>query len=213
MASDSDLSRHREPHIEAFSDSLTVVERLTPIAGGAMLGEVHAFCYLACLLSIFEQQSPTSWGYEFTALPPTLPYAPEITEAVQKLEEIGLLSRKGNVYLITEDGRQELLLWSGLKQLEARRRYLDGATGASLVVGVPSVGNDLAYEPQLQRASKLKQPRELLAEATLSPLFEQFTALRQAVGSRVQDLLTPAAVYLSFLSTEAESDDSPNSQF
>lgn len=167
------------------------------------MGEIHAFAYLACLLSLFERHSPSQWGYKFTALPPTLPYAPAITDGVKALEAALLIRRVGDAFAPTDVGVHQASLWSGLGQLAWRRRYLDGATGASLISGVPGVTNSLSNEPQLQRASDLGQPRELLEEATLIPLFEQFAALRQAIGGDVADLLAPAAVYLAFLESES----------
>jgi hypothetical protein len=189
--------------IEAAYDSLVIVDRLTPIAGGATLGEIHAFAYLACLLSLFERKPAADWGYEFTALPPTLPYAPSVTDAIKILEMASFLRRSDGIYSLTKAGSQDCMVWSGLGQLSWRKRYLEGATGASLVTGVPAVANDLSNEPQLQRAAEMGGPRELLEEATLIPLFEQFTALRQAAGGDVEDMLTPAAVYLAFLSSQS----------
>jgi hypothetical protein len=188
--------------VYALYDGLVIADRLTPIAGGATLGEIHAFAYLGCLLSLFERRATSDWGYDFAAIPPTLPYAPAITDAVHLMERRQFLERDDQVYKPSLKGFRESSLWSGLGQLGWRRRYLDGATGASLVTGVPAVSNDLSNEPQLRRASDMGEPRELLQEATLIPLFDQFVALRQAVGEKAEDLLTPAAVYLTFLSSE-----------
>lgn len=187
---------------EPIFDCLFILRQLEPIAVGATLGEVQAFAYLACLLSVFEGSPPDSWCYSFVALPPTLPYAVELTDAATALESAGLTRSEKNVMLTTERGAAECLLWAGLSQLSWRKRYLEGATGASLIGGVPAFGNDLSNEPQLQRATVLGQNRELLQQGTMTRLFEQFTALREAIGSDFQDLMTPAAVYLSFLSSE-----------
>lgn len=197
-------NRNSRAQSEALFDALVIVNRLKSVADGATIGEIHAFAYLACLLSLFERSPAVAWGYPFTALPPTLPYAPAITDAVDALELAGFAVRQGDLYVLTESGAVECSIWMDLRQLAWRRRYIDGATGASLVVGVPAVTSDLGNEPQLQRAAILGRPGELLDEATLAPLFEQFAALRQAVGEDAQDLLTPAAIYLTFLASESQ---------
>lgn len=187
---------------ESLFDVLFILNQLRPVADGATLGEIQAFAYLGCLLSLFEGEPSEQWKYSFVAVPPTLPYSVELRDAVDVACGAGLLLSRRHLMILTERGAAECGLWAGLSTMAWRRRYLEGATGASLVSGLPALSNDLSYEPQLQRAARLGKHRELMQTESLSELFDQFTALRTAIGSRFEDLMTPAAVYLAFLASE-----------
>jgi hypothetical protein len=185
--------------LEASFDSLFVIRRLCNYAQKALLVEIHAFSYLACLLSMYEKRPLGSWGYTFAAVPPAIPYAYDIKDAVDAFVDGRLITSHADGYRITSHGISELEIWMQLGLFKHRIRYLEGATGTTLTLSPAEVLGRLEDEPQLSLTRALRQPRELLTEESSTQLYRQLVALELAIGREVRDLLAPASLYLQFL--------------
>jgi len=178
--------------------------------------ELHTFAYLACLMSIFRGRPASDWGYTFSAVPPTLPFSPAIESALADLIKGGFIEAtvppgpKNNTEVvlarhgITDRGRQELEIWRGLTMFSSRVAYLDAATKTAVFSSFPAVVNSLSYEPQLNAALLTDGPRMLLTSVTSAPLYEQFAALLEVLGSEHEELIVPASLYLNFLTQQAQ---------
>jgi len=207
----------------ASFDVLSIVSLLDTIEPPREF-ELHTFSYLACLLYVFDGYPASSWGYTFSAVPPTVPFSTTLSSAVEQLVSSGLLDRlsvsdslqsntsvpmsaslAGSQYLpperfaLTADGLQEFEFLSSLQMLRGRSKYLSAATSTSLIYSVPAVVNSLVEEPQLRQALRTTTPQSLLVSITSQPLYEQFEALREAIGGEVHHLSVPATVYVGYL--------------
>jgi hypothetical protein len=218
--------------VEGFSaasfDVISVVSLLNPVEPPSEF-EIHTFLYLGCLLYLFDGHPASSWGYSFSAVPPTVPFSTTLSMTIDQLVSSGLLGRIDDAseatssvgggdtleeemyalpskYRLTEDGRQELKFLSSLHTLQERAKYLEAAASTSLVYSVPAVINSLVHEPQLWQAVRTQVPRSLLAAITSRPLYEQFEALRDAIGGEVRHLSIPATVYVGYLEQQAQDD-------
>jgi hypothetical protein len=188
----------------ACFDAMYILGQLQPVAGGGTQGEVQVFAYLSCVLTLFHQKAPIDWGYRFAALPPALPYAVDLTEALDGLvaaQYAQPVSRSS--YALTDQGQIEVQKWSRLYAFQERPAYLSAAVGASTFMSIPLVGAALRNDPQLVHADVLKRRVELFGDSPASDVLEQFIALREALGGRVESLLTPALVYLEYLTLNA----------
>lgn len=208
----------------ASFDALTLVSLLAVVEPPSDF-DIHTFSYLGCLLFVYQGNPASSWGYSFSAVPPTIPFSTTLSRSVDRLASSGLLEHARDTethdvsgapdarpspvlerYRLTEIGREELAFLSSLHLMRQRTEYLTAATSTSLVYSVPAVINALIHEPQLMQAIKTQAPRALLAAASSRSLYKQFAALRDAMGQQVHHLSVPATVYVGYLEEQGYDD-------
>lgn len=198
----------------AAFDALTIVQLLGGVGGPSNV-DLHAFAYLACLMSVYRGRPASEWGYAFTAVPPTLPYSPALQAAIDLLVRGGLLARRatgeapsGQVFFdgvlqTTADGEEELSYLGTLADVEGRSEFLSAATSTARMRTVPSVSNALSFEPGIAQATRTSTVRMLLKEDLSKPLYEQFSVMEDLLGADHRNLVIPASLYLRFLDASA----------
>ncbi|MFJ1553578.1 hypothetical protein [Streptomyces mirabilis] len=169
--------------------------------------EVQLFCYLSCLLGLYDGRPVSDWGYEFAATPSISPFSTACSDSLEILQFRRFVVEKDGAFTISPAGATELERWGRLSLLSGRTRYLRGATGAATAIPVAALGNGVSLDPQIVRASRLHDSRPLLEEVGLSGVYEQFQALESALGGKVRDFMVPAVVWLSYLLQQEEKGD------
>lgn len=187
-----------------------VADSLAATAGGVAEPELHMFCYLACLLALYDGREPSWWDYEFTATKVGAPYSKTLDDAKQLLAATGLLRTDEELLAITEQGRLDKKLFMSFQTYAPRVKYLMAACNVSLAFPLASMGPALAHEPQLRAAMKLVQTRTLLDEAGLALLRPHFNALQKILAypgedAADRDLSVPAVIWLTYLAREIKS--------
>ncbi|MFI7419068.1 hypothetical protein [Nonomuraea sp. NPDC049684] len=190
---------------EASFDALFVVSEVSGERGGISLSAVQIFIYLACLLGLYDRKPVASWGYTFFSTPASSPFSLELFHAVEFLKSRHLLASNEDKLQITETGKRELKRWLELGRFKDRIPYLRGSTGASAAMPVSSVEEGVSHEPHLARAVHLDVPQELLEDANLTQVYDQFAVLKTTLGNDIPDYMVPAVVWLSFLLEQASS--------
>lgn len=174
--------------------------------------ELQTFAYLACLMSVYRGDPASDWGYAFSAVPPTLPFSPAVEAALSDLVTSGRLTRinsdksgaVGDAYALTAIGQDDLAFLSELEAFAPRVEFLRAAGKTALFTSPPAVVNSLAYEPQLAQALRLDNPRLLLTQVSSEPLYREFSALVEVLGSEHDELIVPASLYVRFLQQRAQ---------
>ncbi|MPY33146.1 hypothetical protein FNH09_18335 [Streptomyces adustus] len=188
---------------EASFDALFVASELSREGEEVTLSAVQIFIYLACLLGLYDKKPVASWGYKFLSTPASSPWSMELYNAVEWLKSKRLLAADEEKFRLTPTGKKELELWMSLGRFSDRVPYLRGATGASAAMPVSSVEEGVSREPHLARAVELDVPQELLEDANLKQVYDQFSVLKATLGSDIPDYMVPAVVWLSFLLEQA----------
>lgn len=191
-------------------DALRLCSNIGRASGcGATAPELHAFSYLGCLLSVYDNSSMGEWGYGFHATPTGSPYAPELDKAVQWLRAAGLLTQDGDAALtLSMEGEADLEQLAKHESVAARLQYLDAAGAAAVLMPLPSVTSALSHEPQLERVLGTPQARNLLDKAgrqLIAPHFETVAAAFNDNGLPDPDLALAATVWLTALAEEEPS--------
>jgi hypothetical protein len=190
------------PKAFAGFDALYIVDALARFAGGAGAVELHLFAYLACLVSVYAQNDPDEWGYEFVATPSGAPYAETLADEADRLQAAGRLLQSGPLIVLSAAGAADLSTLSRFATVQSRRRFLDAGCSSATLMPLPAVTNAIAREPGLQQALTGDSPKELLRRADLILVDEQFSAVAEVVATanRTQiDLLGPTTLWLSYL--------------
>jgi hypothetical protein len=186
------------PCPEAVYDCMAICESLETITGGAGELEIAHLAYLACLLSVYEGDPPSEWGYDFAVTPSMAPFSRELSKATHDLIVSGLLQESPDGICLTDRGRRNMEVLANLKRFDRRRVAVDAACKSASAIPLPLVTESMAAEPQLKRARELDSTRSLLDEAGRHSVMEHFRALAIAVPP-VNDLFVPAVVWLTYL--------------
>ncbi|MFY1652160.1 hypothetical protein ACN27J_14845 [Solwaraspora sp. WMMB762] len=213
----------------AIFDALTLVGLLESVEKPSEF-EIHTFAYLSCLLNVYDGHPASSWGYSFSAVPPAVPFSSTISLTLETLLSMGLLTRSYDTappstdspteatvgshspirLELTDAGKKEQKFLSSLETMRRREKYLEAAKSTSLIYSVPAVVNSLVHEPQLWQAAKTVGPRKLLVAISSRPLYDQFEALKDALGRDAHHLSVPATVYVGYLEESARGDLNPS---
>lgn len=104
--------------------------------------------------------------------------------------------------MLSVAGWAELELLGGFSSAEARTPYLESGCAAASLLPLPTVAHAVSQEPGLRHALSAKASRELLGDAELILVDEQFGAVTEALSERSgehRDLLVPTTLWLSYL--------------
>lgn len=183
----------------AYFDTLALGERMGDLVDGFSRTEIHLFAYAGCLLSLYEGQPVSDWGYEFASTDNGLPFSVEVDEAVETAMGLGLVHSHGPLLVLTDDGRAEL---SSLRQMEGskvRERYLAGATDALLVFNPGNIREAFNYDPAISFLKKGKRTDWLLSQPIVERFYGNFRQLREALAYEARDLSVPLVSWLQYL--------------
>ena len=189
-------------------DVLHLTRRVDCSSNGARIEELHAIAYLACILSVFDDQPADSWGYGFAATGSGAPFSATIGDAVESLAASGLLESTAGSYRLSPRGEVIRMKIETHLGPSLRLRYLDAAASTTLAMAVPTVTEALMKDPQLRGAITRSQRRNLLDNAGIALLRPHFNGLRSVsvlqpdVGSGVS-LFAAAVLWLRYLRAEA----------
>ena len=183
----------------AVFDALFLGQALSAPLGYFTATDVQTFSYLACLLTLYKKRPVSDWEYFFAGTKYGAPFSTEIQEALEVLENNGLISSSEEGLKITNEGREELTILQCISQNRQRTPFLDGAS-ACLAALPPGVIRDaLSNEPELSSVRNLRATRGLLLGSGLTVLYDQFDELSSIMGIEIENLTVPALTWLSCL--------------
>lgn len=198
---DSPETSFAESYSSASFDALAVMHLVAKRSKPGRV-DIHVLAYLACLLSVFDGWPASIWGYQFSAVPPTLPFSPLLNSALDDCLTAGLIARGDSnteILEITPDGRAEHEFLVNMKTLAPRLPYLSAASATTVLYSLPAVLNSVSREPQLQQAAIAGTPRLLLDRLSSDQLYKDFEILQAVMKDLPPDLVVPASLYLRFL--------------
>jgi hypothetical protein len=184
---------------QATFDVLWIAVRLESPLDGLTRPEIHLFCYIACLLSIYRRRPSSEWSYGFIRSQWGAPFSSSVNSAIDGLIAGGLLVLSGELIVSTPEGRGLAAVLSGVSEHSWRTEFLEGACASALAMPAGAMRSALRQEPSMRGASVHHEPRPLLTDSDDVALYEQFDAVNTAIGSDVKDLMVPSIVWLSYL--------------
>lgn len=184
---------------QASYDVLAIVGRLQGAMNGVTVPEIHLLAYLACLLALYRGYPAGSWEYRFVRSDWGSPFSQEVQCAIATLEDRQFLVRDVEAMHLTANGRE---FWTFLAERHEhawRTSALDGACSSALTIPAGVIRQAIHGEPSLRTASIHQSTRMLLDTGDIALLHHHFTALSEAVGPNVADLIVPSVVWLRYL--------------
>lgn len=182
----------------AYFDALAVCANLPKDLIRIAKLEIHLFAYLSCLLSLYDRQPASAWGYRFGVTRDGYPFSSDNEDAIGHLISRGKLVCDGEYVSLSEPGEIEYSFLSALSVYRSRVSFIEGACSSALAMPLGSIRQAIYRDPDIQRSFSLSQPRMLLSEEAQHQLYAQFATLSQVIGVDVKDLMVPAVIWLMY---------------
>lgn len=187
---------------KASFDTLAVSVQLFNIVGPISSWEVHLFSYLACLMSLYDGNPPSDWGYRFAATESGSPYSYDLDVAIEQGIQFGFLEYRDHLISVSESGAQELDALSTLSELQKRMVYLEPACSSALAMPVGFVRAAVHRDATISSVARLETSRCLLEDMSLIQVQDQLDLVRSALGEPQREFLSPAITWIAYFSQE-----------
>ncbi|QRX64300.1 hypothetical protein JS578_03335 [Dysgonomonadaceae bacterium zrk40] len=184
----------------AIYDTLFVGNKLQRFIGDFNSSEVQLFCYFSCLLSLYEGNPTSFWGYKFIKNDLGVPLSNDVYTALDCLLRNNELAKADDYYKITNEGVLKCNALSEFGRFENRNKYLEASCESLLALPIGYIRNSINNEP-IVRAANNSSIRTLVDEdnGAVALLYEQFELLKEAIDSKDSDLFVPAVTWLKYL--------------
>lgn len=181
----------------AFFDVIAISTKLNTFIGGCSSPEIHLFAYLACLLTLFDREPISNWGYGFIVTENGNPFGLEIEKGVNLNVSRGNLEEVDGLYTLTKRGKGEYSLLSSLGNFVRREKYLEGSCSSLAPLPLGYVRQGIKSDEAIRSAIKLEQTNLLFTEASLSIMYTEFAEILDVIGSKTSNLIIPSSIWLS----------------
>ena len=189
----------------AIYDTLFVGNKLQRYIGDFNSSEIQLFCYFSCLLSLYDGNPISFWGYKFIKNDLGVPLSTNVYDALDCLVRNNEVEIVSDYYEITSDGYSKCELLSELCRFRDRRKYLDAACESLLALPLGYIRSAINSEP-IVKAANNSAIRTLVDEenGAITLLYEQFELLKEVINSHDTDLFVPAVTWLKYLQLPKE---------
>lgn len=191
---------------EANFDILYVISDLELQYDGLLEQEIQNLLYLASLLSLFDGNPHSMWGYSFISVS-SLPFSPEIPKQLDIMLRKGFILYELDKYKLEPKGRDLLLKIAKFSYVNLRKKYLESCTDAMLTIPLPLFSNSLSKESLLEDMKKHPR-RELLGDGIANNLlYKDFESLKKVLGQAVDDLWIVSTLWIKYLNDKKSKGD------
>lgn len=161
--------------------------------------ELNFLSYFACLMSLYEGNPVTGWGYTFYKNDYGAPISSAIIESVDVMTWNGELLNNDGYYGITEYGEANLKEYNDISMFVQRRKYLSAVCECLLTDTIVSLLSTLSREPVIEESMiHAQKPLNTERNSALSLLHSHFAIIQEVVGIQ-QELYVPAYMWLQYL--------------
>lgn len=187
----------------ALYDTLYIGNKLQKYLDDFNSSEIQLFCYFSCLLSLYDGNPISFWGYNFIRNGIGVPLSNDVSESLMVLLRNEELIVNNEYYNITKNGLEKCNVLSSITIFNTRIKYLDAACDSLLSIPEGLIRNAINNEPVLNGAI-YSSLRNLIDEenGSISILYEQFELLQSVFQSQEDDLFIPATTWIRYLQTK-----------
>lgn len=184
----------------ATYDSLFIGTKLEAYIGDFNFSEIQLFCYFSCLLSLYEGNPVSYWGYQFIKNDLGVPLSEDVQNSLNNLLRSKEIECNNGYYKVTQKGKDKNKILSDLPRFEERSKYLENACGSLLVLPIGNIRSSIAHEPVIKSTTEASV-RSLIGgdEGVIDLLYDQFEVLKTALNMESLDLFVPAVTWLKYL--------------
>lgn len=161
--------------------------------------ELHLYGYLGRVLALFRGSPVSEWGYHFSVTSEGFPFSVEL-DAARKIAISQGLVREDQNGLIEPDSLNlavEFSILLRLSSFEGREEWFRAATNCALAFPIGAIRYAINQTPGMALPVSLGQRGILFQDDDVALLYDEYKAVGEALGSEVDDLLSPAVLWLS----------------
>src|ERR1700733_5258285 len=131
-------------NMSSCCDAFTILKNLEGAFNGLTSGEINLYAYLACLLSLYDEQLPSYWGYSFSYTESGSPYSDSLMKALDLIISRGDVIKEGRTYSTTQSGREFWIQFHELGEFVDRTKFINAACNSALALR-PSIIKDAVH--------------------------------------------------------------------
>lgn len=190
----------------AIFDILFISKNLKQKYRDLSFNELNFLSYFACLMSLYEGNPVTGWGYTFYKNDNGVPVSSAIAEAVEVMTGNTELMENGGYYGITEYGEVNLKEYNNISMFIQRKKFLSAVCECLLTDTIVTLLSALSHEPVIEE-SKIHELKPLNTDrnSALALLHSHFDIIHEVVGIK-QELYVPAYMWLQYLKLNKRND-------
>jgi len=184
---------------EAYFDAVAVIADAPTSVMPMTVIEAHLYAYLGCILGLFKGQAVSDWGYPFAVTSEGFPFSVQFENARSMMVARGLADEdsEGLLSARCDEISAEMASLLTFGSWSDRRLWLRAATQCALALPVGSIRHAISQTPGVAASIRLGQRRQLLLADDIDLLYEEYQIVSSVLGAAVQDLLSPAVIWLS----------------
>lgn len=186
-------------------DALFIGNKLESYMEDFNFSEIHLFSYFSCLLSLYDGNPTSFWGYKFIKNDLGVPISNDIQNSLNSLLNNKEIEKNGEYFKLTVSGKENEILFSNLKRFENRKKYLENACDSLLALPIGNIRYAINNDPVI-RAINASSVRTLLDSdnEALPLLHDQFAILNKILDKKTYNLFVPAVTWLKYLQLPRE---------
>lgn len=167
--------------------------------------EINVMLYLAQLLSLYDGNLSSKWGYAFTSNEYGGPLSAEIALELKDLcDNNKILHDDEKYYSIIEDNKlvNNINALSNQFMFKWRTKYTQCAIDSIMLKTLPQITNAIQNEPGIAHLKSLNRHSTLHddSDKSVDSLFDDFKLLKNVVGDARKQILVPASIWIEYLS-------------
>ena len=188
-----------EIYPEAYCDTMFILNDAPKSVVPLTVIEMHLFSYLGCILALFRGKPIGDWGYSYAITSNGFPFSVQFEDARRSVITSGLATVTHDETIEPQypELAQELEIICSIGSWTERRNCLRAATECAVALPVGSIRYAVEQSPGVSTSIKLGQRRALLEDEDVTLLYEEFKLVSSVLGGVVDDLLSPAVIWLS----------------
>lgn len=164
--------------------------------------EINTMMYLAELLSIYDGQKSSKWGYAFSRNKYGAPISAEIMSEIHLLCSKGIvdMDEKGYYHVADNAEIEHINALSSSNMMGWRTVYIDTVLDSLLTKPFPKVVSAVHNEPGISLLNSVGRTSSLLDGNMINGLYDDFQALKDVINNPQAGLVVPASLWIDYLS-------------
>ncbi|SHJ75056.1 hypothetical protein SAMN02745163_02507 [Clostridium cavendishii DSM 21758] len=184
---------------EANFDILYILNSLENTYDSINIVEIQNICYLSLLVSVFDKNPISDWGYEFI-YDNDEPFSYAIINEIEDMMKSGTIIKEDKEnYKLGKEAKRIFGFINNLEEFSKRKKYLQVSADAALVIPIPEFMNSMNYEPLIASKRNLFDREALGYGISINKLYDHFEGIRKIIGVENYDLWAVSVLWLKYL--------------
>lgn len=185
-------------NLNANFDVLYILKSSNIRYNGLNINEINTLLYISKLMSIYDGNKATDWGYEFSTSSLGGPFSSDVANELSELHSKNVVLRIKDCFFYNDNTILDLAHFEPFKN---RIRYIDVAVNILILNPLPTLCMAVQNEFNVMNNTS-KKKNEVLNVTTADATYKLFEMIRGIYTSKNPQLILPALAWIKVLITE-----------